>query len=108
MNEYNLAVIISSLIFAATLLLIFTEKIHRTIVGIAGAGLMIAAGILFGFYSEEEAVTAVDFETLALLFGMMVLVALLQPTGFFEYLAIKVGRWSNGNSVRLLILLGIP
>lgn len=106
MNEHTLAVVVSSLIFAATLILIFTEKIHRTIVGIAGAGLMIAAGILFGFYSEEEAVTAVDFETLALLFGMMVLVALLQPTGFFEYLAIKVGRWSNGNSIRLLILLG--
>ncbi|NKQ36901.1 MAG: ArsB/NhaD family transporter [Chloroflexi bacterium] len=106
MSEQNTAIIVSSIIFAATLLLIFTEKIHRTIVGLAGAGLMIAAGIVWGFYSEEEAVTAVDFETLALLFGMMVLVALLQPTGFFEYLAIKVGRWSKGNSVYLLILLG--
>lgn len=106
MTEYNTDIIVSSLIFTATLILIFTEKIHRTIVGLAGAGLMIATGIFWGFYSEEEAVTAVDFETLALLFGMMVLVALLQPTGFFEYLAIKVGRWSNGNSVHLLILLG--
>lgn len=106
MSEQNTAIIVSSIIFAATLLLIFTEKIHRTIVGLAGAGLMIAAGIVWGFYSEEEAVTAVDFETLVLLFGMMVLVALLQPTGFFEYLAIKVGRWSKGNAVYLLILLG--
>jgi Na+/H+ antiporter NhaD/arsenite permease-like protein len=90
MSDTNLAIIVSSLIFAVTLAFIFSEKIHRTIVGLAGAGLMIAAGIAFGFYSEEEAATAVDFETLALLFGMMVLVALLQPTGFFEYLAIKV------------------
>ena len=106
MTAQNTAIIVSSLIFLTVLFIIFTEKIHRTIIGIAGAGLMIAAGILLGFYSEEEAVTAVDFETLALLFGMMVLVALLQPTGFFEYLAIKVGRWSKGNSVRLFILLG--
>jgi len=106
MTAQNIDIIVSSLIFLTVLFIIFTEKIHRTIIGIAGAGLMIAAGILLGFYSEEEAVTAVDFETLALLFGMMVLVALLQPTGFFEYLAIKVGRWSKGNSVRLFILLG--
>ncbi len=106
MNNPNTAIIVSSFIFGVALLLIFTEKIHRTIIGMAGAGLMIAAGIFLGFYSEDEAVTAVDFETLALLFGMMVLVALLQPTGFFEYLAIKVGRWSKGNSVRLLVLLG--
>lgn len=106
MTTANTAIIVSSIIFFGALLLIFTEKIHRTIVGIAGAGLMIAAGLLFGFYSEEEAVTAVDFETLALLFGMMVLVALLQPTGFFEYLAIKVGRLSRGNSMLLLIMMG--
>lgn len=106
MSPTDLALIVSTALFAGALLLIFTEKVHRTIVALAGAGLMIAAGIALDFYSEEEAATAVDFETLALLFGMMVLVALLQPTGFFEYLAIQVGRWSGGQPVRLLILLG--
>ncbi|MCP4419331.1 MAG: ArsB/NhaD family transporter [Chloroflexi bacterium] len=100
------AIIISSLIFIVALGFIFTEKVHRTIVGIAGAVAMVGVGLALGFYNEEEAVSAIDFETLALLFGMMVLVALLQPTGFFEYLAIMAGRWSKGNAIRLFILLG--
>lgn len=100
------AMLIASLIFVVALGFIFTEKVHRTIVGIVGAVAMVGAGLLLGFYSEEAAVESIDFETLALLFGMMVLVALLQPTGFFQYLAIMAGRWSKGSPVRLFILLG--
>ena len=101
-----MAAIISILIFGVALVLIFSEKIQRTIVAVVGASLMVGVGILFGFYSEEEAIAAIDFKTLGLLLGMMILVVLLQQTGFFEYLAIMAGRWSAGNPVRLLILLG--
>jgi Na+/H+ antiporter NhaD/arsenite permease-like protein len=59
-----------------------------------------------GFYSEAKALAAIDFDTLGLLLGMMMLVALLQPTGFFQYLAVWAGRLSRGNPVRLLVLLG--
>jgi Na+/H+ antiporter NhaD/arsenite permease-like protein len=52
------------------------------------------------------AIEAIDFETLGLLLGMMILVALLQPTGFFEYVAIQSGRLSKGRPLYLLILLG--
>jgi Na+/H+ antiporter NhaD/arsenite permease-like protein len=96
----------STLIFVAALVIIFTEKVHRTIMAIAGAVAMVGAGIALEFYTEEEAAAAIDFETLGLLFGMMVMVALLQPTGFFEYVAIQAGRWSGGKPVRLLVLLG--
>jgi Na+/H+ antiporter NhaD/arsenite permease-like protein len=101
-----MAPIISILIFVAALILIFSEKVQRTIVATVGASLMVGAGIVFGFYSEEEAIAAIDFETLGLLLGMMLLVVLLQQTGFFEYLAIMAGRLSGGNPVRLFILLG--
>jgi len=67
---------------------------------------MVGVGTFASFYSEEQAIEAIDFHTVGLLLGMMTLVALLQPTGFFEYLAIKVGRLSKGKPVRLLILLG--
>jgi Na+/H+ antiporter NhaD/arsenite permease-like protein len=67
---------------------------------------MVGVGIYAGYYSEEQAIEAIDFHTVGLLLGMMTLVALLQPTGFFEYIAIRVGRISRGNPVRLLILLG--
>lgn len=98
--------IIPIVIFLVSLAVIFSEKIHRTIVGVVGASAMVGTGIAMGFYGEEEAVAAIDFETLGLLLGMMVLVALLQPTGFFEYVAIVAGRWSRGNPVYLLVLLG--
>jgi Na+/H+ antiporter NhaD/arsenite permease-like protein len=61
----------------------------------------------FGFYDEHLAVEALDFETLALLFAMMVLVSLLRPTGFFEYLAIRAARLSKGRPVALLVILGL-
>ena len=101
-----LAAILASIIFLVSLVLIFTEKINRTIVGIAGAALMVGLGKLLGFYSESQAVAAVDFNTLGLLLGMMILVALLEPTGFFQYLAVWAGRVSKGHPVRLLVLLG--
>lgn len=98
---------VSVAIFVLALALIFSEKVHRTIVAIAGAVVMVGAGLALGFYTEEVAVRAIDFETLGLLLGMMMLVALLQPTGFFEYLAIMAGRWSCGSPVRLLVLLSV-
>ncbi len=101
-----MAPIIAILIFVVALILIFSEKIQRTIVATVGAALMVGMGIALGFYSEEEAIAAIDFETLGLLLGMMLLVVLLQQTGFFEYLAIMAGRWSRGNPIRLFILLG--
>ena len=67
---------------------------------------MVGVGTFAGFYSEEQAIEAIDFHTVGLLLGMMTLVALLQPTGFFEYVAITVGRLSRGSPVLLLILLG--
>src|SRR3990170_4421781 len=101
-----IAGILSSLLFLVTLALIFSEKLNRTITGIAGAVVMVGAGRLLGFYAEEQAATAIDFNTLGLLLGMMILVALLEPTGFFQFLAVWAGRVSRGKPVRLLVMLG--
>lgn len=106
-HPLSLPAIIASFIFLIALILILTERMDRTIVALAGAALMIAVGMLFGFYSEHAAIEAVDFETLGLLFGMMTLVALLSPTGVFEYMATRAAQMSMGNPVRLLVLLGV-
>jgi Na+/H+ antiporter NhaD/arsenite permease-like protein len=98
--------VFSSLIFAVSLAFILSEKIHRSIIGIAGAVLMVGIGKIFGFYSEEAALDAIDFNTLGLLLGMMILVAMLEPTGFFQYIAVGAARVSRGKPVRLFILLG--
>ncbi|MCJ7584529.1 MAG: ArsB/NhaD family transporter [Anaerolineales bacterium] len=101
-----LPAILSSLILLVSLWLIFSEKLNRTITAIAGAALIVGLGKLLGFYSESDALAAVDFNTLGLLLGMMILVALLEPTGFFQFLAVWTGRVSQGRPVRLLVLLG--
>jgi Na+/H+ antiporter NhaD/arsenite permease-like protein len=101
-----LRMVISAAIFIGCLILIFSEKINRTIAAFLGASLIIILGKLLHFYDENLAVEAIDFNTLGLLFGMMILVALLEPTGFFQYLAVWVGRLSQGRPVRLLILIG--
>ena len=99
--------ILSTVIFFGSLILIFSEKLHRSITAIAGAALMVGLGRILGFYSEEAALAAIDFNTLGLLLGMMILVAMLEPTGFFQYLAVLAARASKGKPMRLFILLGV-
>lgn len=99
--------ILSTIIFFGSLILIFSEKLHRSITAIAGAALMVGLGRILGFYSEEAALAAIDFNTLGLLLGMMILVAMLEPTGFFQYLAVLAARSSKGKPMRLFILLGV-
>lgn len=92
--------------FVITLALIFSEKLHRSIIAIGGAVLIVGLGKILGFYSEEAALDAIDFNTLGLLLGMMILVGMLEPTGFFQYVSVWAARASKGTPVTLFILLG--
>jgi len=73
--------IIGILIFIISYIAIVSEKIHRMVVAVFGAGLM----ILFHVLSQEEALAKIDFNTLGLLIGMMILVNILKETGLFQY-----------------------
>lgn len=101
-----LNVTLASIIFIISLYFILSEKINRTIVAMIGAVFMTGVGLLFNFYNESEALRSIDFDTIGLLLGMMILVAMLEDTGFFQFLAVWTGRLSKGNPIRLLILLG--
>ncbi|MCG6937334.1 MAG: ArsB/NhaD family transporter [Gammaproteobacteria bacterium] len=83
--------------------LIFSEVIHRTLAGVIGAVTMIIAGMYVGFYSQADAIAAIDANTMFLLTGMMTLVVMLKPTGGFEYLAIRMAKLSKGSPKLLLI-----
>lgn len=98
--------IASGAIFLITFIGILRERVDRTILAMAGAGAMLVAGLVLGFYNEEAALDSIDFETLGLLMGMMVLVGLLSRTGFFQFLAIYTAKLSRGNPWRLLLILG--
>jgi Na+/H+ antiporter NhaD/arsenite permease-like protein len=67
---------------------------------------MVVVGIGMGFYSQEAALASVDFNTLGLLLGMMILVSMLARTGFFEYVATLTAKRSKGNPWYLLLILG--
>jgi Na+/H+ antiporter NhaD/arsenite permease-like protein len=68
--------------------------------------LMVTLGQILHFYDMRSAIDAIDFETLGLLMGMMIIVAMLEPTGFFQYLAVLAARASKGKPMRLFVLLG--
>jgi Na+/H+ antiporter NhaD/arsenite permease-like protein len=96
----------AAFIFILTYALILSEKVHRTIVGIAGAVAMVACGLALGFYSQEDALNSIDFNTLGLLLGMMILATMLTKTGFFGYLATLGAKRTQGNPWRLMLILG--
>jgi len=99
--------VISLLIFAATYVGIFLEKIHRTILAIAGAAAMVALGSWMSFFSAHDAVESVDFDTILLLLGMMLVVGLFKETGFFQYLAIRAAKAARGRPWLILVMLGL-
>jgi Na+/H+ antiporter NhaD/arsenite permease-like protein len=101
------SMLVSAAILVATYILIFRETIHRTSAAILGSVVMIAVGMAMGFYSQEAALTAIDANTIFLLAGMMMVVALLQPTGAFDYTAVRMAQLSGGDPKRLLIYLSL-
>jgi len=97
--------LISLLIFGVTFFFILTERIHRTVVGLFGAMAMLLAGMYFDFYHPEDLLEVVDFNTLGLLFGMMLLVGMLEHTGVFQYLGIWTAKKTKGNPWLLMVAL---
>jgi len=85
--------------------LIFTELIHRAYAALMGAVAMVMVGGWAGFYSQEAALGSVDGNTMLLLMAMMMLVAMLRPTGAFEYLGIRLAKLAAGDPRRLLVYL---
>jgi Na+/H+ antiporter NhaD/arsenite permease-like protein len=95
--------LISVAVFAITYAIIITEKINRSIVALLGAGMMILTGVL----QQSEAFAGIDFNTLALLTGMMMLVAITQKSGVFQYVAIFAAKKVKADPWGLLVMLSI-
>ena len=63
--------------------------------------------MLFGIINEHTAVGLIDFETIMLLFGMMVLVLILKKSGLFTIVSVKISEYTGGNPVKILVLFSI-
>lgn len=92
---------VAVVIFVVAYALIISEKVHRTIVGIFGAMLMILCGII----SQETAISHIDFNTLGLLMGMMIIVNITSETGLFNFLAIWAAKKVKARPIALLVAL---
>ncbi|ERI09773.1 ArsB/NhaD family transporter [Aneurinibacillus aneurinilyticus] len=90
-------------VFLVTYALIISEKIHRTIVAMLGGALMVILGIV----DQETAIHHIDFNTLGLLTGMMIIVAITAQTGLFKFIAIWSAKKVNGEPVKILIALSM-
>jgi Na+/H+ antiporter NhaD/arsenite permease-like protein len=93
--------LIAVAVFAVALALIALEWVHRTKVALTGAAVMVIVGVL----DEDGAIAAIDWSTLGLLAGMMIIVGLAEPTGVFTYLALRVAQLSRGRPILLVLLL---
>jgi Na+/H+ antiporter NhaD/arsenite permease-like protein len=89
-------------IFLIALALIASERLHRTKVALLGAAIVVLFVPGFG---QEAAIAAVDFNTIGLLAGMMILVYLTQQTGIYDYIAIRAGQLSRGEPLRVVLSL---
>ena len=91
--------------------ILITEVIHRTALALFGALVMLLVlfftGVLDPHDSVDFVIGAIDFNTIGLLLGMMVIVGILGETGIFQYIGIKAAKISNGNVWKLMILLAV-
>lgn len=93
----------SASVFLLTYAVLLSEKIHRTVVALLGAAVMIVTGVL----SQDQAIAGIDFNTIALLAGMMIIIAVTRRTGVFEFVAIWAAKRARAEPIGILILLAL-
>lgn len=100
---FTTAQIISIIVFVAVMALIVSEKVHRATAALAGAVVLILAGVV----TFDTGVEHIDFNTLGVLVGMMLFVAVVKGSGIFEFLAIKAAKTAKGNPWIIMILFSL-
>lgn len=94
---------VATSVLVATYAVVMTDKVNRAIVALLGAGLMILLGIL----NQEAALRGIDFNTLGLLIGMMIIVSITKRCGVFQYLAIWSAKLARANPAGILFMLQV-
>ena len=102
-------ILFSSVVMVSIYVILSLEIIHRTSIAIFGALILVIASLLLGIIHPEETlhfvIEVIDFNTIGLLLGMMVIVAILGETGVFNWVGVKAIRLSHGNLWKLMIIL---
>jgi len=100
---------LSTIVMVSIYVVLSFEIIHRTAIAILGAvilvGLVIAFQLVVPHESLDFIIELIDFNTIGLLFGMMIIVVILGETGIFNWVAVKATELSKGNPWRLMVIL---
>src|SRR5581483_5239173 len=94
---------VSTCILAVTYAIIMSEKINRAIVALVGAGVMVLVGVL----DQDEALKGIDWNTIGLLTGMMILVSISRRSGMFQAMAVWSAKAAKAHPAGILVLLQI-
>ncbi|MFN8137149.1 MAG: ArsB/NhaD family transporter [Propionicimonas sp.] len=97
--------IVAIIVFSIVYLLIASERVNRVAAALAGAGVVLAVGVVGSHDAFFSAETGIDWNVVFLLFGMMVIVGVLRQTGVFEYVAIWAAKLAKGRPFRVMALL---
>ena len=92
---------VSTCILAITYATIMSEQVNRAIIALVGAGVMVLIGVL----DQEEAIHGIDFNTIGLLTGMMILVSISRRSGMFQFLAVRAAQLAKAHPAGILLLL---
>src|ERR687890_490442 len=108
-KEVSLIFAISVVVMLSVYIVLSFEMVHRTSIALLGAIVIVAAAITFEIVNAEESfefiIDVIDFNTIGLLLGMMIIVAILGETGIFHWIAIKASKISKGNLWKLMLIL---
>ena len=100
-----------AIILLSIYIILAFEIIHRTVIVLVAATIAIIIGITTGLFQADEsfefAIRSVDFNTIGLLLGMMIIVIILAETGIFQYIGIKMCKASKGNMWKLLVMMSV-
>ena len=110
-KEVSLIFAISVVVMLSVYIVLSFEMVHRTSIALLGAIVTVAAAITFGIVNAEESfefiIDVIDFNTIGLLLGMMIIVAILGETGVFNWVGVKAMQLSKGNLWKLMLFLCI-
>lgn len=91
--------IIAVAVFLIVILLIISERVHRTAAAMAGAMVLILIGVM----SADKALSYIDFNTIGVLVGMMIFVAIVRRSGMFEYIAVRAAKAVHGDPWKIMV-----
>ena len=94
---------LAAILFVITYGVVMSEKVNRAVVALVAAGLMIILGIL----NQEAAIRGIDFNTIGLLIGMMVIVAITRQSGIFQFLAIWAAKKVDARPWGILVMISL-